>query len=315
MEVFILKNAKDIPMLNLPPLSVAIGFFDGIHLGHQEVIHTAKKFGEMEGLKTGVITFDPSPKAVLGKNPEEVKYITLFEDKKEILAQMGIDYMFVIPFTRELASHLPEDFVKMYLIPLNVKHVTAGFDFTYGKFGKGNMDTLQEHGKGHFTVTKVEKVEKGEEKISSTLIRTLIQEGKNDFVPQYLGRHYTMKGLVVHGEKRGRELGYPTANIEVDQRYVQPKLGIYTVRLYVQGKWHNGVASFGYNPTFQKEKEHLYLEVHLIDFDGDIYGEKVILEWHTRLRGEMSFNSVEELIDQIGKDKEEAIHYFANRGE
>jgi len=314
MEVIYLKDPKEIPGLQLPSLSVAIGFFDGVHLGHQEVIKAAIKTALKEGLKSGVITFNPSPKEVLGKNPEAVTYITLLDDKREILDNMGLDYMFIIPFTKELASLLPEDFVDTYLIPLNIKHVAAGFDFTYGKFGKGNMDTLKEHAKGHFSVTKIGKVEEQDQKISSTLIRSLIKEGKTIEVPSYLGRYYTMKGTVIHGEKRGRELGFPTANIKADPKYVSPELGIYTVRLYSKGKWYNGVASFGHNPTFQKDQNIRFLEVHLIDFDGDLYGEEIILEWHKRLREERSFDSVEELKKQIEKDKEEAIRYFAEIG-
>ena len=312
MEVIQIQDPKEIPDFHLPPLSCAIGYFDGVHLGHRKVIETAQRKGIEKGLKSAVITFDPSPKAVLGKNPEGVKYITLLEDKMDLFDEMGLDYLIIIPFTRELAGLLPEQFVDEYLIPLNLKHLTAGFDFTYGKFGKGNMDTIKEHAKGHFSVTKVQKVEKAEEKISSTLIRSLIQEGRTGEVPSYLGRFYSMRGIVVHGEKRGRELGFPTANVEADSRYVFPKKGIYTVRLHWKGKWYPGVASLGHNPTFEMDERKTFLEVHLLNFDGDLYGEKVKVEWHTYLRDEIKFLSAEALKEQIAKDKEEAVRYFAS---
>lgn len=310
VEVIRLDHEKDVITNHHPPLALALGFFDGVHRGHQEVILTAKKEAENRGLKSAVMTFDPSPKEILGKAPEEVKYITLLDEKIEEIAKLGIDYLFIVSFTKEFADILPEAFVDQFIIPLNAKHVVAGFDFTYGKFGKGNMETLKIHAKGHFTVTTVEKLTINDEKISSTIIRSLIHNGKVDLVPTYLGRFYTTKGTVIHGEKRGRTIGFPTANIQISDRYVFPQNGVYIVRMKVREKWENGICNIGYKPTFHKEIHKQFVEVHLFDFDESIYGEKVIIEWQKRLRAEQKFSSVAELVAQIEKDKEQAIRYF-----
>lgn len=309
MEVIVLADRNEISQDKFPPLSLAIGYFDGVHLGHQEVINKAKEMAKKNGWKSACLTFDPSPKAVFG-NPDDVLYLTLLEEKISLMEGLQIDYLFIVPFTQDLAGRLPEQFIQEYIIQLHVKHLVAGFDFTYGKFGKGNMDTIEEHGKGNFTVTKIDKVTHDSKKISSTHIRNLIADGRVEEVPDYLGRYYRMTGIVVHGEKRGREIGFPTANIDASNQYVFPKIGIYVVRLYTGNKWVNGVGSIGFNPTFNEGKEKKFLEIHLIDFNRDIYGEKVIVEWHKRLRDEEKFSGIEALVEQISKDKQNAIDYF-----
>lgn len=310
MKVIRLEIPNKLTSESLPPLSLAIGFFDGIHIGHQQVILTAKKIAEENNWKSAVMTFDPSPKEVLSKNPENVKYITLLDEKIKIIEELGIDYLFIVPFTRELASFEPEYFIDNYIIQLNVKHLTAGFDYTYGKFGKGTMKTIDQYSKGQFDHTTIEKVTKNNEKISSTLIRSLISDGKTEEVSQWLGRYYTMAGYVIHGEKRGRKLGFPTANLQIENRYVYPKNGVYVVRFFVNGTWVNGVASIGSNPTFNEEKTKRFVEVYLLDFDDDIYGQSVIIEWRKYLRDELKFDSVDGLIEQMKRDEQEARNYF-----
>jgi riboflavin kinase / FMN adenylyltransferase len=310
VKVIRLEIPNKLTSKDLPPLSLAIGFFDGVHIGHQQVILTAKKIADENNWKSAVMTFDPSPKEVLSKHPENVKYITLLDEKIKRIEELGIDYLFIVPFTREFASFLPEDFIDNYIIQLNVKHLTAGFDYTYGKFGKGTMKTIEQHSKGHFKATTVEKVTKNDNKISSTIIRSLISEGNVEETKDYLGRYYTMEGYVIHGEKRGRKLGFPTANLQIDDRYIYPKNGVYVVRLYVNSTWVNGVASIGYNPTFNDEKTKRFVEVYLLDFDDDIYGQSVILEWRKYLRDELKFDSIEALIEQIKQDVQETRNYF-----
>ncbi|MCU9612060.1 riboflavin biosynthesis protein RibF [Caldibacillus lycopersici] len=310
MEVLTLKNTTDILNENLEPIALAIGYFDGVHIGHQKVILTAKEIAKQNGWKSAVMTFDPSPKAVLGKNPEEVKYITLLEDKTKLIAALGIDYLFVVPFTKEFAGLMPQSFINDYIIQLNVRHLVAGFDFSYGKFGSGNMETIKEHSKGKFAITTIEKITVENEKISSTTIKSLIETGLVQEVPKYLGRNYSINGTVIHGEKRGRQIGFPTANLASNNKYVYPANGIYVVKMYVAGRWVNGVCSIGYNPTFNEEKNKRFVETHLIDFDQNIYGEHVVLEWHSRLRDEEKFANIDALIAQIAKDKQNAIEYF-----
>jgi riboflavin kinase/FMN adenylyltransferase len=311
VKVIEIEHPQHVNPQDFPPLAIALGFFDGIHIGHQKVIGTAKKFAEELGIKSAVMTFDPHPSAVLSPQQEIKSYITPLQDKIAIIKNLDVDYLFVIHFTKEFASLLPEEFVDQYLINLNVRHVVAGFDYSYGRYGKGTMDTLSEYANGKFTHTIVERQELEDEKISSTRIRKLLLAGKFIEFHHLTGRYYTVKGSVIHGEKRGRKLGFPTANIDVKENYAFPATGVYAVRIFVKEKWYDGVCNVGYKPTFHDEKsEHPSVEVHILDFSGEIYSEEVLVEWHIRLRSEQKFAGLEELVKQIERDKQHTQDYF-----
>lgn len=316
MEVITIEHPQTFHPDDFPPLSIALGFFDGIHKGHQAVIGTAVRKAEAKGIKSAVMTFDPHPSEVLGNSKGPVRYITPLSDKIAILEGMGIDYLFIIHFTKEFASLQPEEFTEKYLVSLHAVHVTAGFDYSYGKFGKGSMATLERDAKGRFETTTVEKLEQGEEKVSSTRLRGLLKEGAVREFTALAGRRCTLRGRVVDGEKRGRQLGFPTANIEPDPQYIIPAPGVYAVRILVGGSWYNGVCNVGYKPTFHDIRpEHPSVEVHILGFSGDIYGEQAVIEWWNRIRSERKFSGLEELVRQIGADKEETASYFASLGE
>ncbi len=213
-------------------------------------------------------------------------------------------------FTAEFANLLPQEFIDQYVIGMNVKYVVAGFDFTYGRMGKGTMETLPFHSRNQFTFTVVPKFTRDGEKVSSSRIRNLIKEGKVDELPTLLGRFYTTSGEVIHGEKRGRTIGFPTANVDVGEDSILPPLGVYAVKLKVDGVWHNGVCNLGVKPTFHEHASKPSVEVHLFDFAENIYGKEVIVEWHLFLRKEQKFSGIDELVAQIEKDKQNAIQYF-----
>jgi riboflavin kinase/FMN adenylyltransferase len=294
-------------------MAMALGYFDGIHLGHRKVINKAKEVAEKNGWKSAVMTFDPHPSVVLSQHHKEIELITPLDEKKEIVKNMGIDYFVVVRFTSDFASLEPQEFVNQYIAGLNVHHVVAGFDFTYGRFGKGTMETLPIFADGRFTYTTIEKLTDSslQEKVSSTMIRKLLQEGETEAAALQLGRHYQTKGIVIHGEKRGRQIGFPTANIQHEDHYLIPKTGVYTVRICIGGHWFNGVCNVGYKPTFKNPEEYSQtVEVYIINFDRSIYGEEVAIEWHHRIRDEKKFNGIEELTAQISKDKQTAIDYF-----
>lgn len=296
---------------DFPPLVMALGFFDGVHLGHRKVIKTAKAKAVHNGWKSAVMTFDPHPSVVLSQENRPVEYITPLKEKIDLISRLGIDYLFIVRFTSAFANLDPARFVQQYLIDLNVRHVVAGFDFTYGKYGKGTMDTLPRHGMGMLKVTAVAKMEENDEKISSTSIRKMLREGETESVVSFLGRHYETKGTVIHGEKRGRQLGFPTANIQLDGDYLIPKAGVYAVRLFVNGRWEKGVCNIGYKPTFHDTgKSHLSIEVHLLNFNRSIYGEEVVVEWRHRIRDETKFHSLEDLKTQIANDIEKASNFL-----
>lgn len=313
MEVYYLEYPHHVKRDKIPPIVMALGFFDGIHLGHQKVIKAAKKEAEAKGLKSAVMSFDPHPSVVLGRSVKHVKYITPLEEKITLLRNLEIDYFFVVRFTEKFANLLPQEFVDYYLIDLNVKHVVAGFDYTYGRLGKGTMETLPFHSRQQFTFSVIDKLQLGEEKISSTLIRSHIYKGEMEKLFPLLGRFYRTNGTVIHGEKRGRTIGFPTANVEVDEEYLLPPTGVYAVKFKIAstGIIYKGVCNVGYKPTFHKEKaDKPSVEVYIFDFNGEIYGEEVSVIWYQRLRSEMKFSGVKELTEQIEKDKQNTKEYF-----
>ncbi|GAA0332159.1 bifunctional riboflavin kinase/FAD synthetase [Bacillus carboniphilus] len=290
--------------------AMAIGFFDGVHLGHQKVIKTAIEYAKAHNMKSAVMTFDPHPSVVLGKNVQNVEMITPMQEKIEQIRALGVDYLFVVNFSEAFSKLQPQEFVDQFIIGLNVQHVVAGFDFSYGRFGKGKMDTLPEFSRGKFTQTTVEKYEKEEIKVSSTAIRSFLKEGRMDKVKEFLGRYYSVKGTVIHGHKRGRQIGFPTANIKLDQDSLKPPVGVYAVQVQVKGQWYIGVCNFGYKPTFDDGPLEPQAEVHIFDFSEDIYGETIVVRWHKRLRDEKKFPDIDELIRQIKQDAEDAKAFF-----
>ena len=310
MEVIKLNFPLNIDKFSVPPLAMALGYFDGVHLGHQKVILEAKKHAKEKGLQSAVMTFDPHPSVVLRKNIERVQFITPLAAKIKIIEDLGVDYLFIVNFTADFANLLPQEFIDQYVIGLNVKHVVAGFDFSYGRMGKGTMETLPFHSREKFTFTVVEKFTCGDEKVSSTRIRQYLKEGKTADLPELLGRFYVTTGIVIHGDKRGRTIGFPTANVDTNEEYILPPLGVYAVKIKIDEHWYEGVCNVGYKPTFNKEALRVSVEIHVFDFNKDIYGEFVIVEWHQFLRKEQKFSGIEELVSQIERDKQNTIKYF-----
>lgn len=313
MEVIKLTFPLNIDKVILPPLSMALGYFDGVHRGHQKVILEAKEQAVQKGLHSAVMTFDPHPSVVLGKNQKHVQYITPLHAKIKIIEDLGIDYLFVVHFTTEFANLLPQEFIDQYVIDLNVKHVVAGFDFSYGRMGKGTMESLPFHSREKFTFTVVEKFTSGDEKVSSSRIRQYIKDGRTAQLPELLGRFYQTAGIVVHGDKRGRTIGFPTANVDIMDEYIIPPLGVYAVKIKIGESWYEGVCNIGYKPTFNKEALKVSVEVHVFNFNKDIYSQQVTVQWHQYLRKEQKFSGIDELVSQIERDKQNAIEYFNKR--
>lgn len=291
--------------------SLAIGFFDGVHRGHQAVIQEALDQGKALHIKTAVMTFDPHPSLVLGRSKEQVFYITPLEQKIEILKEYKVDLVFVVRFTSDFAKLTPTQFIQSFINQANVKHVTAGFDFTFGAFGKGTMEQMEQLSDGKYTVSVVGKQTHTGEKISSTRIREELKVGNVEDVKALLGRPFMLSGVVVHGDKRGRTINFPTANLKMTEGQFTPAIGVYAVKILVQEKWYNGVCNVGYKPTFNNpDEKNLSIEVHIINFAHSIYGEEVVVHWYKRIRSEQKFNGIEELKLQIGKDKIVAVEYF-----
>ncbi|PLR84256.1 bifunctional riboflavin kinase/FAD synthetase [Bacillus canaveralius] len=311
MEVITIDHPHHFKRNELPAVAMALGFFDGVHLGHQKVIQTAKDFAEQKGLQSAVMTFDPHPSVVLGRSEQQIEYISPLPEKIDLISRLEIDYLYIVRFTKEFANLLPQEFVDNYIIGLHVDHAVAGFDFSYGRMGKGTMETITFHSRGRFTFTTVPELSEGSEKISSTLIRSRIRNGKTEDLPQLLGRYYQTAGIVIHGDKRGRTIGFPTANVNIPEDWLIPPPGVYAVRVKVSGSWYYGVCNIGYKPTFNQEKAaRPSVEVHIFEFSGDIYGEQLMIEWHLHIREEQKFSGIEELVAQIERDKQKALAYF-----
>ncbi|KIU12681.1 bifunctional riboflavin kinase/FAD synthetase [Bacillus subtilis] len=292
---------------------MALGYFDGVHLGHQKVIGTAKQIAEEKGLTLAVMTFHPHPSHVLGRDKEPKDLITPLEDKINQIEQLGTEVLYVVKFNEVFASLSPKQFIDQYIIGLNVQHAVAGFDFTYGKYGKGTMETMPDDLDGKAGCTMVEKLTEQDKKISSSYIRTALQNGDVELANVLLGQPYFIKGIVIHGDKRGRTIGFPTANVGLNNSYIVPPTGVYAVKAEVNGEVYNGVCNIGYKPTFyEKRPEQPSIEVNLFDFDQEVYGAAIKIEWYKRIRSERKFNGIKELTEQIEKDKQEAISYFSN---
>lgn len=311
MEVIHLKYPHQL-IQSGGPYSLAVGFFDGVHLGHQKVIQTAQKQATRLNCKNAVMTFDPHPSIVLGGRNEKVFYITPLQQKIDTLNELGVDVVFVVNFTSDFAKLTPKDFVQYFIKDLNVVHVTAGFDFSFGAFGKGDMDTMKQLAGTDFSVTVVEKFEQYDDKVSSTRIRKALQDGEMEEVRALLGRAFEVPGIVVHGDKRGRTMGFPTANVQHIEGSFVPSTGVYAVKFRVQNEWYNGVCNVGYKPTFKDpNNKQLSIEVNVFDFDKNIYGEEVVVAWYKRIRSEKKFENINALIAQIDVDKQQAVKYFA----
>lgn len=292
------------------PVVLAMGFFDGIHLGHQAVIKKAKKIADERGLKLAVLTYDHHPALIYKKlSPEENRYLTVFDRKMDLLQQMGVQLVYQISFTSQFAALTPQAFIDQYLIKFHAVVVVAGFDHTYGPKDVATMNRLPEYAKNRFEIVTVSEEELKAKKVSSTRIRQNLDDGHIGTVNQLLGYRYQTRGTVMHGEARGRTLGFPTANVSHDANYWLPTIGVYVTRIKIGDQWHEAMTSVGRNVTFG-EGRPVTVEAYLLDFHEAIYGEVVSVEWDYRLRGEVKFDSIEGLIDQLNQDAKDTRDYF-----
>jgi riboflavin kinase/FMN adenylyltransferase len=285
---------------------VTIGAYDGVHLGHRALIGRVRSMAEQLGAGTAVVTFDRHPAMVV--RPESApRLLTDVDQKLELLASTGVDYTLVVHFDEERSQESPQDFVNEVLVGcLRARAVVVGHDFHFGRNRQGNVALLQEMGAAHgFDVLGINLVPEAEggEAVSSTRVRRLLQEGDVAAAARLLDRHHEARGVVKHGDARGRELGYPTANVAVPDEIQLPADGIYA-GWYERpdGAVHPAAISLGRRPTFYQEAKASLLEAYLLDFDGDLYDEPAKVRFVSRLRGEQRFDSVDALVAQMGDD-------------
>ncbi|MCG5103446.1 bifunctional riboflavin kinase/FAD synthetase [Oceanobacillus alkalisoli] len=311
MRTFELTYPHTLTEADIPETVCAIGFFDGIHKGHQRLIEKAVEVAKEKNMESAVITFHPHPSVVLKKGTERVQYITPLREKQEILQQMNVDRLYIIKFNEELSKLSPEDFIDHFIIGLHIKHLVAGFDYSFGHKGAGNMSNISDYSRGRFDYTVIDKVTMDDEKVSSTRIRDLLKQGEVATINRLLGRPLKYTSVVIHGAQRGGpELGYPTANLRINEDALLPKLGVYAVKVRYKNAIYEGMASVGTNPTFKEDKGNLSVEVNIFDYNNDLYGEELQLEWHEFIRDEKKFAGKEELIAQLADDEETIRNYF-----
>lgn len=291
---------------------MAIGDFDGVHLGHRHVIGRAKAIASEANLPLSIMTFHPHPREVLGHS-SYARYLAPIHDKMQLFSELGVDYTFVVSFDLAFAQVSPEHFVAHMLEHLHLHTVVVGFDFTFGHRGMGTVDTLRRLSDGKFDVEVVEPFHREGEKVSSTMIRDHLHHGRIDRAAEYLGRPYSIRGYIVHGDGRGRTIGFPTANMDLTAPYVIPRNGVYAVKVHVDGHTYQAVMNIGIKPTFTPEETKVSLEVHLLDYEGDLYGRTMKVEFIAFLRSEQPFESVELLVQQIHRDVDRARHLLSGR--
>lgn len=295
-----------------PATVIALGTFDGLHLGHTDVINTAKDYAERSGLKLAVFTFSNHPLALIRPDLVPVRIISA-EEKIKLLESFGVDYLINIPFTEDFAALSPDEFLDR-LACFNYCCLVVGENFTYGFLGSGKTETLERSGrKNGFDVIVRPLVKMNGNVVSSTGIRNLIQAGHIEYANRMLGRAYAITGKIVHGEQRGRKLGFPTANIELlHGEMAVPAPGVYAVTASIEGSIYEGMGNIGNNPTFN-DVEHARLEVNLFNCSGDLYGKTMSVQFHKYIRAEKKFSGVEELCRQIEEDKKAIKTYFLNK--
>lgn len=287
-------------------IAIAMGHFDGVHRGHQNVVKQAVANARESGLLSAVLTFSPHPKEVLGHGDQYYRCLTPMQGKMKLFEELGVDVVFVMKFDHTFAALTPAQFVSDVLIPLGVKHAVVGFDFTFGSKGSGNAEMLRELGGSDFTIDIVEPLFENGKKVSSTYTRESLEKGDLAMARTLLGRPYEVVGTVVHGDGRGRTIGFPTANLDLSAPYVSPSLGVYAITAWVDGKSYGGVLNHGMKPTFNKSEIVPVMEAHLFDFDEDIYGMEMTVQFQYFIRPEKKFGSVTELIAQIAADSDRA---------
>jgi riboflavin kinase / FMN adenylyltransferase len=295
------------------PLFLAIGVFDGVHLGHQAVISTSARHAKEAGGTPIVVTFDPHPVKVLRPN-HAPHLITATRHKIALIRDLGVGHLLVLHFDRTFAATSPEEFVAQLVANSRpLREICVGHEWSFGKGRAGNLALLKQLGLTHnFNVVGVEAVTVNGEVVSSTAIRKAVAEGNLIKATQMLGREYTILGTVIAGEKLGRKLGFPTANLSAHSEQFPPN-GVYVVEARRAGTLHRGVANLGYRPTVSGEKPERLLELHLFDLDRDIYGEELEVRFLHYLRPEQKFENVEALKTQIARDVEQAREAFSVR--
>ncbi len=296
------KNLKN-PVLTL-------GMFDGVHIGHQAIIRELNKIARQVNGESVLLTFEPHPRVILGNGDADLQLLTTLDEKIDLLEKSGLDNLILHPFTKEFSELSAEDFVKEVLVNgIGIHTILIGYNHHFGKNRQGNFEQLKNlSDKFGFDCIKMEEVKSKDQKISSTQIRNALLEGKVEFANEGLGRNYSLTGKVVHGDKIGRTLGFPTANLEIEKYKLIPGNGVYVVKVQIESEVFKGLLSIGTRPTITNSEEKR-VEVYILDFDQTIYDETISVELIHKIRDDQKFESIEELVLQMKEDQKLAEQY------
>jgi riboflavin kinase/FMN adenylyltransferase len=309
----VLRDILQLPNLIKP--IVTIGIFDGVHNGHRRILRIMQQLAKQEGKKTVAITFEPHPRTLLNREQQEMAYISLPEKKIDCLAQNGLDYLLILEFNAEMASLSAEYFVKQYLVDkLNIGTLVTGYDHHFGKDRSGDSHETERLGKKYdFSVVKVSKVTSEGHIVSSTNIRKALMKGDIETANKHLGYLYNITGKVIHGNMLGRTIGFPTLNLAFsDNQKLAIANGVYACLVLINGKWHKGMGNIGYRPTISDNRHAI--EIHVFDVDEDLYDKVITIAFVKRLRSEIKFSDIEQLKQQLTKDKTVAQQLFNEKG-
>jgi riboflavin kinase / FMN adenylyltransferase len=290
---------------------VTSGTFDGVHLGHRKILSRLKEIAAQEKGETVVITFWPHPRLVLHPEDTTLKLLNTFEEKAELLKAQGIQHLVRIPFTKEFSQLTSEEFIYKILVQtIGTCKLVIGYDHHFGKNREGSFEQLKLNGPRYgFQVEEIPRQDVDHIGVSSTRIRQALEAGAIDVATHFLGTPYSVTGRVVIGDKLGRVLGYPTANIEVENKNkLIPADGIYAVTIRYEHRYYKGMLYIGVRPTINGVKRNI--EVNIFDFNQEIYGESLTVYFHTLIRGDQKFNDLEALKNQLHLDKEDALRHL-----
>jgi len=292
---------------------LAIGNFDGVHLGHQQIIKDLVSNAAKQKKPSAILSFDPHPRQFFSRDLDRYQIIGI-KKKQKILSKFNIDDLFFLKFDESIANLSPKDFItKIIVHQLQVRKLVVGYDFRFGKNREGDVDLLKDYSTIHgFDLKIIAQIKdnSNNEVFSSSAIREAIKDGNMEKANMILGRSWSMEGKVVHGDERAREMNFPTANI-LPHNQIYPLQGVYSVNILIDKTKFTGIANFGERPTVDGKK--LLLEVHFFDFDEDIYGKHLTVEFLTFIRGEKKFNTFSLLVEQIKKDIQIAKDYHQSK--
>lgn len=285
-----------------PEIGITIGNFDGVHIGHRELLKKIKSDCLARDLQFVVVTFTPHPQKILQPGKERF-LISSYDQRRALLADLGVDHLIEVMFTRDFSTLSPENFLKDYLLSYpSLKNIYLGYDFAFGANKQGGFDLVKSICESRGIEVEIQpKFEFKGHVVSSSLIREKILAGDVDEVEEILGRKFQLEGVVVKGEGRGKKIGFPTANIQVSLDLIVPDKGVYVTRTIYQGMTYQSVTNIGNNPTF-KTSNQIHIETNIFDFDADIYGETLNIEFISKVRDEKKFSTVNDLIEQIKQD-------------